>query len=84
MSMFTKFAYGAASVALLAAAPAAVYAQQTSAQLRGSVVDASGAPVSGATITIMSYTKDVTIRAVEVFDEQGVANVERTILDENR
>ncbi|MFS2318986.1 TonB-dependent receptor domain-containing protein [Maricaulis sp. D1M11] len=52
MSMFTKLAYGAASVALLAAAPAAVYAQQTTAQVRGVIVDASGNPVSGASVTI--------------------------------
>ena len=37
----------------MAAAPAAVYAQQTTASLRGSVVDASGATVSGATVTII-------------------------------
>lgn len=76
MSMFTKFAYGAASVALLAAAPAAVYAQQTSAQLRGSVVDASGAPVSGATITIIhtpSGTASVaTTGATGSFFESGL------------
>jgi len=53
MSLFKKFAFSAATVALMAAAPAAVYAQETSSQLRGSVVDASGAPISGAAITIV-------------------------------
>jgi len=53
MSFIKKLSLGTATIALLAAAPAAVYAQQTASQLRGSVVDASGAPVSGATITII-------------------------------
>jgi len=48
-----KLSYSAATFALLAAAPAAVYAQETAASLRGTVVDADGAPVSGATVTIV-------------------------------
>lgn len=52
--MFKKLAYGASIAALAAMAPiAAVHAQSTTAQLRGTVVDASGAPVSGATVTIL-------------------------------
>ena len=52
--MFKKLAYGASVAALVALAPvAAVHAQSTTAQLRGSVVDASGQPVSGATVTIL-------------------------------
>jgi len=52
--MFKKLAYGASVAALAALAPvAAVHAQSTTAQLRGTVVDASGAPVSGATVTIL-------------------------------
>ncbi|WP_300556372.1 TonB-dependent receptor [Maricaulis sp.] len=52
MSFIKKFAYSAATVALLAAAPAAVYAQQTTASVRGTITDASGAPVGGASVTI--------------------------------
>jgi len=52
--MFKKLAYGASVAALAALAPvAAVHAQQTSATVRGSVVDGNGAPVSGATITFI-------------------------------
>ena len=39
MSFMKKLSYSAATIALLAAAPAAVHAQVTSAQLRGTVVD---------------------------------------------
>ncbi|WP_339333304.1 TonB-dependent receptor [uncultured Maricaulis sp.] len=53
MSFTKKLSLGTAAIALLAAAPAAVHAQQTSSQLRGVVVDASGSPVSGAAITII-------------------------------
>ncbi|MAC39146.1 MAG: hypothetical protein CMH93_06425 [Oceanicaulis sp.] len=53
MSFMKKLSYSAATIALLAAAPAAVHAQVTSAQLRGTVVDENGAPVSGASVTIM-------------------------------
>ncbi len=52
--MLKKFAYGASIAALAAMAPiAAVHAQSTTASLRGTVVDASGAPVSGASVTIL-------------------------------
>jgi outer membrane receptor for ferrienterochelin and colicin len=53
MTFMKKLSLSAATVALLAAAPAAVHAQVTSSQLRGTVVDESGAPVSGAVVTIM-------------------------------
>ncbi|WP_019960026.1 TonB-dependent receptor [Woodsholea maritima] len=54
MAFFKKLAYGASAAALVAvAAPAALYAQTTSAQLRGSVVDASGQPISNASVTII-------------------------------
>jgi outer membrane receptor for ferrienterochelin and colicin len=52
MSWSKKLAYGAAAAAIMAAAPAAVYAQQTTAQLRGVIIDGSGNPVSGATVTV--------------------------------
>ncbi len=63
--MFKKLAYGASIAALAALAPvAAVHAQQTSAQLRGEIVDASGAPVSGATVTILHVNSGTASRAV--------------------
>lgn len=47
------FARGASVVAIAALAPiAAVYAQETSSEVRGSIVDANGAAVAGATVTI--------------------------------
>ncbi|MEO1039892.1 MAG: TonB-dependent receptor [Pseudomonadota bacterium] len=53
MALFKKLAYGASAAALLALAPAAVHAQTTASNLRGSVSDAQGAPISGATVTIV-------------------------------
>lgn len=53
MSLLKKLSYGAATVALFAAAPAAVYAQVTTTDIRGMVTDASGAPISGATVTVV-------------------------------
>ena len=47
------FARGASIAALAALAPvAAVYAQETASELRGSIVDTGGTPVAGATVTI--------------------------------
>ncbi len=52
--MLKKLAYGASIATLAALAPvAAVYAQSTTASLRGTVVDASGTPVSDASVTIL-------------------------------
>ncbi|MHA6287542.1 TonB-dependent receptor [Maricaulis sp. CAU 1757] len=51
MSFSKKLSLSAASIALLAAAPAAVYAQDTTSDIRGEVT-ANGAAVAGATITI--------------------------------
>ena len=53
MSFMKKLSYSAATLALLAAAPAAVHAQVTSSSLRGTVVDETGTPVSGASVTVM-------------------------------
>ncbi|MFN4183943.1 MAG: carboxypeptidase regulatory-like domain-containing protein [Hyphomonas sp.] len=48
------FARSASIVAIAALAPvAAVYAQETASELRGSIVDQSGAAVAGATVTIL-------------------------------
>jgi len=52
MSLMKKLAMGTATAALLAAAPAAVYAQETTSDVRG-VVTSGGAPVNGATVTII-------------------------------
>ncbi|WP_339738628.1 carboxypeptidase-like regulatory domain-containing protein, partial [uncultured Maricaulis sp.] len=48
-----KLSLSAAAIALLTAAPAAVYAQETSSSLRGSVTDGAGNALSGASITIL-------------------------------
>lgn len=54
MTFLKKFAYGASVAALAAMAPvAAVHAQQTTSQVRGTVVDQSGAPVANASVTII-------------------------------
>lgn len=54
MAILKKLSLGASAVALVAMAPmAAVHAQQTSSELRGSVVDVNGQPVVGARITII-------------------------------
>ncbi len=61
--MFNKYMMGAAAFALLAASAPAVYAQQTTAAVRGVVTDAAGKPVAGATVTVIhtpSGTREVT------------------------
>ena len=52
MTFMKKLSLSAATIALLASAPAAVYAQETSSSLRGSVTDGSGSSISGASVTI--------------------------------
>jgi len=51
MSFTKKLSLGTAAIALLAAAPAAVYAQETTGGVRGTV-SADGAPVSGASVVV--------------------------------
>lgn len=54
MAILKKLSLGASAVALVAMAPmAAVHAQQTSSELRGSVVDVNGQAVAGARVTII-------------------------------
>jgi outer membrane receptor for ferrienterochelin and colicin len=53
MSFMKKFSYSAATIALLAAAPAVVHAQQTTGSISGSVVSSSGGVVSDATVTVL-------------------------------
>jgi len=65
MALFKKFALGASAAALAALAPvAAVHAQQTTASLRGTISDASGNPVSGATVTIVDTRTNSASQAV--------------------
>lgn len=75
--MFKKLAYGASIAALTALAPvAAVHAQQTDATVRGSVVDANGAPVSGASILFL----DTRTNAVASATSTDTGNFARTNL----
>lgn len=54
MANFKTLSYGASIAALMALAPtAAVHAQQTSASVRGSITDSSGAALDGATVTLI-------------------------------
>lgn len=55
------FAAGAAAAAIMAAAPSA-YAQQITANVRGTVTDANGAAVGGASITIVDTRTNRTTR----------------------
>ena len=48
----SRFAYGASAAVIALAASTAVFAQETTGGIRGQIVDATGAPVSGATVTI--------------------------------
>lgn len=65
MAFFKKLAYGASAAALLAmASTAAVHAQSTSASLRGSVVDAQGNPIAGASVTIIHTESGTASRTV--------------------
>ena len=54
MSFLKKLSYTTATAVLAAmASTAAVHAQVTTTEVRGSVVDASGAPISGATVQVI-------------------------------
>ncbi|GGE41150.1 Oar protein [Marinicauda pacifica] len=65
MAFFKKLAYSTSVAALAAmAATSAVHAQQTSASLRGEVVDANGNGISGATVTIIHTPSGTASRAV--------------------
>ncbi len=52
MTSMKRLAGGAALTALVCAMGSAVYAQETTAAIRGQIVDGAGAPVAGATVTI--------------------------------
>ena len=53
MTSMKRLAGGAALTALVCAMGSAVYAQETTAAIRGQIVDGAGAPVAGATVTII-------------------------------
>lgn len=54
MSLLKKLSYTTATAVLAAmASTAAVHAQVTTTEIRGSVVDASGSPISGATVQVI-------------------------------
>ena len=53
MSFSNKLAFSTATIALLAAAPAAVFAQETTGSIQGTVVSQSGAIVSDASVTVL-------------------------------
>jgi hypothetical protein len=70
MNTMQRLAGGAAAgVLALALTTPAAYAQQTTASLRGLVVDASGAAISGATVTIVHLPSDS--RRTVVSDSSG-------------
>lgn len=52
MTSMKRLAGGAALTALVCAMGSAVYAQETTAVIRGQIVDTMGAPVAGATVTV--------------------------------
>ena len=49
---FRKLAYGASAVAIMMSASTAVFAQETTGSVTGTVYDSSGAPIVGATVTV--------------------------------
>jgi hypothetical protein len=65
---FNRYLTGAAALALLAAAPG-VYAQQTTASVRGVVTDAKGAPVAKAVVSIVEVATGT--KASGTTDAQG-------------
>jgi len=76
MSKFNTWAYGAAAAALLAAAPTAVYAQQTSSSVRGSITDSTGEALSGASVTLIhTPTADVSTAATNDDGAFSVSNL---------
>ncbi len=64
MSLLKRLASGAAVTTLVLAAASAVYAQETTSAIRGQVSDEAGAPLAGATITILHEPSGSTATAV--------------------
>jgi outer membrane receptor for ferrienterochelin and colicin len=75
MHSMKRLAYGAGLLALSAAMSSAVFAQETTSSLRGSVT-ANGVPVSGAAVTVVhtpSGTRSTTVSGQGgVFDARGL------------
>lgn len=69
---FRKLAYGASAAAIMMSASTAVFAQETTGGIRGVVTDASGYPVSGATVTITHVPSGT--RSVSLTGADGVYN----------
>ena len=63
-SLSAAFLLGTSTVAAIAALPTVAQAQVTTSTIRGSVIDAAGAPVSGATVTIRNPETGFTRTAV--------------------
>lgn len=74
MKMMNRLASGAALTALVCAMSSAAYAQETTSSMRGTVIDASGAPAGGATVSIV-HTPSGT-RSTTVADENGIFNAQ--------
>lgn len=64
MISMKRLAAGAALGALLCATSTAVYAQETTATIRGQIVDAAGAPVAGATVTVTHAPTGTSVTSV--------------------
>lgn len=56
----SRFAYGASAAVIALAASTAVFAQETTGGISGQVVDANGAPVAGATVTVVHQPSGTT------------------------
>ncbi|MBW0150784.1 MAG: TonB-dependent receptor [Phenylobacterium sp.] len=76
MTSMKRLAGGAALTALVCAMGSAVYAQETTAAIRGEVITEAGAPVGNATVTVVhtpSNTRSVTTSNTQgVFDARGL------------
>jgi outer membrane receptor protein involved in Fe transport len=74
--MFSKNFLGGAALAALSLAPAVAIAQQTTSSIRGEVITATGAPISGATVVITHVptgrTSQVTTSAGGLFSASGL------------
>jgi len=76
MISMKRLAGGAALTVLALAASSAVYAQETTAAVRGAVTGEGGAPVAGATVTILhtpSGTRSTTVSGANgTYDARGL------------
>ncbi|WP_295707358.1 TonB-dependent receptor [uncultured Brevundimonas sp.] len=66
---FRNLAYGASTVAIMLSASTAVFAQETTGAIRGQVLNASGAPVANATVTLVHQPTGTS--ATSVTDTNG-------------